>query len=274
MLSSFIAHPVLICGLVSGACVVTKLLIQVLSACFILVIIFPYVGRGVTFPSVQGDSSTILYFHNRSEKYRNENMSITVYDGADGEPPLGTEVTAIVKCQITQHVQYSFFPVTFYLGFVSWITQPLSDDYAIDGTITRYVWMSSGDVNTPASGYALAVADLDENDNVAGGPFYNYYYNAGKVLSAEPTEYSLTISISHVFPKDHKLAFQTVVGTTAQGWTANVHFDSADRNSRVVLPGSPAVIPEFGKEAVTLILVVTAAVGFFVVRCGRRNEPI
>jgi len=255
---------------------VIKLLRRLFFAYLVLLIILPFFGKHLATqgpPPILGDSSTVLFYHNHSEIYRNENGSITVYDGADGDPPLATEATTtVLKCNIMQQIPYSFYTVTGYVGMVSWITPSLSEDYVVDGTVTIYIWLSSSDVNVQGSGYAVAITDLDEKGNVVGDPFYKYFYNAGKVLSEQPTEYSLSVNINHVFAKDHKLAFQAIVGSTTQGWTANVYFDSPDRNSRAVLPGSLVVVPEFEKEALTLLLTITVSAAFIVVRRKRRQS--
>jgi hypothetical protein len=115
-------------------------------------------------------------------------------------------------------------------------------------------------VDPQVSGYGIAVVDLDENGKVAGDIFYNYRYVDGKILSTQPTVYSLSLNMNHLFLKGHKLAFQILVGSTIQGWMANVYFDSPDKDSRAVLPGS-AVVPEFEGEALTFALTVLLVVG-------------
>jgi hypothetical protein len=165
-----------------------------------------------------------------------------------------------------QQVAYSFYTVTAYVGMVSWLTQPLSEDYSLVGTVTVYVWLSGGDVNTQISGYGVAVSDLDENGNFVGDPFYTYRYVDGKILSTEPTECSLSLTINHVFAKDHKLVFQVIVGSTTQGWMVDVYFDSPDRNSRAIIPGSPAIVLELEKETLTLVLVAALGATFFLSR--------
>jgi hypothetical protein len=264
------------CRLPAGARVVIKLLRRLFFAYLVLLIVLAFFGKHLATQGptpILGDSSTVLFYHNHSETFRNENGSITVYDGADADPPLATEATTtVLKCNIMQQIPYSFYTVTGYVGMVSWMTPPLSEDYMVDGTVTIYIWLSSNDVNVQGSGYAVAITDMDENENVVGDPFYKYFYNAGKVLSEQPTEYSLSVNINHVFPKNHKLAFEAIVGSTTQGWTANVYFDSPDRNSRAVLPGSIVVVPEFEKGVLTLLLSMTASAAFIVVRCKRRES--
>jgi len=226
---------------------------------FALLLVVAHFGRGlmpVQVVPVLGDP-TPLFFHDRAQIYRSENGSITVYDGADEEPPLDTEATVTgLRCEIMQQVPYSFFSVTAFVGVVSWVTQPLSQDYIVDGTVTVYIWLSSSDVNVAASGYAFGVTDLDEKNNVVGEPFYNYIYNAGKVISDEPTEYSLSMRINHVFGAGRRLGFQVLIGSTTQGWSAYVHFDSPDRNSRAELSSTVLLVPEFQEDVPALVLAV------------------
>jgi len=190
-----------------------------------------------------------------------------MYDGADVESPLGTDAARIVlRCAIMRPIQYLFSTYTAYVGVVQWTTPPLSEDYMAGGTVTMFAWLSSEDVAPQVSGYGMAIADLDENGNVVGELFYNYNYASGKVFSANPTEYTISVNINHVFLKNHKLAFEVIVGSTTQGWTASVYFDSLDRNSRAVLPGSPVVVPELENGAFALAITVMVVATFLVFR--------
>ena len=210
--------------------------------------------------------SSIFFYHNRLEIYRNKNESVFIYDNADLELPLAAEATVtVLKCSIMRQIQYMFTTVTAYVGMVQWISPPLSEDYLAAGSTTMHVWLSSSDVNPEISGYGIAVVDLDENGNVVGDIYYNYKYVDGKILSTEPTVYSLSLNMNHLFPKGHELAFQVLVGSTIQGWMANVYFDSPDRDSRAVLPGSAAV-PEFENRALAFTLSILLVVGFLLLK--------
>ena len=111
----------------------------------------------------------------------------------------------------------------------------------------------------------FALTDQDENDNI-GDRYYNYFYKTGKAISSEPTEYSLNISVNHVFVKGHKIAFGVILGSTTSGWTGNVYFDSEERDSRALLPGTPMIVPEFQERLLLLGLTFTVPFAFFLRR--------
>jgi hypothetical protein len=46
----------------------------------------------------------------------------------------------------------------------------------------------------------------------------------------------------------------------------DVYFDSPDRNSRAIIPGSPAIVLELEKETLTLVLVAALGATFFLSR--------
>ena len=224
------------------------------------------VGFIGSLPRVFGDSA-VFYFHNRSEIYRNENESIYVYDGADRNPPLAGEAfSTIFRCKVVQQLPTAFFGTTVYVSLVSWLTPPLTENYAASGVVSVSVWLSSNDESTQASGFMFMLTDQDENDNYVGDPFYNYFYETGKALSSEPTEYSLKIDVNHVFVKGHKIAFEVILGSTTPGWTGNVYFDSPERDSRALLPGTPMIVPEFQERLLLLGLTFTVPFVFFLRR--------
>lgn len=209
-------------------------------------------------PKAFGDS-VVFYFHNRAEIYHNENGSIYVYDGADHDHPLANEAfSTFLTCNLVQQLPIPFFTTTVYASLVSWITPPLTEDYVADGFVSVYVWLSSDDEDTQASGILFALTDQDENDSV-GDRFYNYFYTTGRAISSEPTEYSLDISVNHLFVKGHKIAFGVILGSTTSGWTGNVYFDSQERDSRMHLPGIPMIVPEFHEGPLLLGLVIIAS---------------
>ena len=237
-----------------------------LAAAMILLIggvcIVGFIG---SLPKVFGDS-TVFYFHNRSEIYRNENGSIYVYDGADHDPPLAGEAfSTVFRCNVVQQLPIGFFSTTVHASLVSWITPPLTEDYVANGIVSVSVWLSSDDENTQGSGFLFALTDQDENDNI-GDRYYNYFYETGKAISSKPTEYSLDISVNHVFVKGHKIAFGVILGSTTSGWTGNVYFDSEERDSRALLPGTPMIVPEFQERLLLLGLTFTVPFAFFLRR--------
>jgi len=220
---------------------------------FFLVFLTMFLYREKYFPGlvvpVQGADPSLFFFHSYSKVYQSENGSVFVYDGADAEPPLSTApTTTVLKCEILQNMQYSFFSFDVHIGVVYWVTQSLLEDYALDGVVTMQVWLSSSDADASGTGYGMGVADLDEKGSVIKY-FYNYRYASGTILSIEPTEYSLQVMVHHVFAKDHKLVFEVAVGSTKQGWMASVHFDSVNRDYKAVLPSGPVVIPESQRDS-------------------------
>jgi len=258
------------CLLPTEAYTVTKLQRELFMATLILLILLASFGTCFPLqrlPRVSSEPSNVFFYHNRSETYRNENESIFMFDGADIESPLGTDAARVLlRCAIMRQIQYLFSTYTAYVGVVQWTTPPLSEDYIAGGTVTMFAWLSSEDVAPQISGYGMAIADLDENGDVIGDLFYNYNYATGKAISTNPTEYTISVNINHVFLKNHRLAFEVIVGSTTQGWTANVYFDSPDRNSRAVLPGNPVVVPELKHGASVLAMTVMVAATFLICR--------
>lgn len=175
----------------------------------------------------------------------------------------GEAFSTVFRCKVVQQLPTAFFSTTVYVSLVSWITPLLAENYVASGVVSVSVWLSSDDENTQASGFMFMLTDQDENDNYVGDPFYNYFYQTGKAISSEPTEYSLNIDVNHVFVKGHKIAFEVILGSTTPGWTGNVYFDSPQRNSRALLPGTPMVVPEFREGLLLLGLTFMVPFAFF-----------
>ena len=200
-----------------------------------------------------------MNFHMYSLVYSNSNSSIFIYNGADSNPPTyATPVTSVVSCKVRQSAQIWFGQTDVWLGGISWITQPLTEDMTIQGKVTVTVWMSTLDQETAASGYAFGLSEADGLGNPIGDPFYQYYYNYGSVLGSLPTAFNLSFNVTRTFTKGNIVSFFVVVGSTTEGWRYQVYFDSASTNSFADVPILSVPVPEFSQAgaAMTMALVV------------------
>jgi hypothetical protein len=185
-------------------------------------------------PKAKAIQSSAYYFHDDSVLYNNANQSILVYDGANQEQPLEETAIATVKTNIAQ----VHLGITFWVGGVSWLTQPLNSDVHVKGNVTLNVWMSSTDSMSLLdwSGYGGGLVDTDENGNAMwnNAPVYNYAHE--KIISDNLQLYTISITnIDHVFPKGHKMGFVVGVGSTKQAWEVKVYFSSPDKASHAVM---------------------------------------
>ncbi len=174
-----------------------------------------------------------LTFHNYSVVLNEPNGSVIAFDGADGAPPAkSTADTATIKGEITG----SYYGFSTYTGMVIWAVQ-LPCDVHVNGAVTIKAYISSTSTAGMGVGYGMGVADIDENyRNV------KEFYTEGpqsmfsSPFTATPTAFSLSTNVDYTFKKGHAIGFFVGVGSTAQGFTATIHFDSADRASGATLP--------------------------------------
>ena len=207
-----------------------------------------------------------MNFHMYRPVYTNSNSSIFVYSGADTNPPTyASPPTTVVSCAVRQSAQVWFAQVDAWFGGVSWITQPLAEDMAIQGNVSMAIWMNAVDQDPTASGYAFGLAEVDGMGNPIGDQFYQYYYGFQNVLGRSPAPYRLVFSVNRTFTKGNILGFFVIVGSTTQNWHFQVYYDSANMNSSAELPTVSLPIPEFTQVGLVvgmiLALVCFAALG-------------
>jgi hypothetical protein len=161
------------------------------------------------------------------------NGSVIAFDGADGAPPAkATAEAATIKGQITG----SYYGFSTYTGMVIWAVQ-LPCDVHVSGAVTIKAYISSTSSAGLGAGYGMGVADIDEN-NMNVKEFYTEGPQSmfSNPFTATPTAFSLSTNVDYTFKKGHAIGFFVGVGSTAQGFTATIYFDSADRASGATLP--------------------------------------
>jgi len=233
-----------------------------------LLVILPAV---VYAESVQVASAEIgvskMNFHMYSLVYSNSNSSIFIYNGADSKPPTyATPVTSVVSCKVRQSAQIWFGQTDVWLGGVSWITQPLTEDMVIQGKVSVTVWMSAADQEAAATGYAFGLSEADGLGNPIGDPFYEYYYGYGSVLGSSPTAFNLSFNVTRTFTKGNIVSFFVVVGSTTEGWQYQVYFDSASTNSFADVPILGVPVPEFSQARAVIMMALVVLSWYAVAR--------
>jgi hypothetical protein len=203
-----------------------------------------------TGPSDLGLEANIvrMNFHMYRSIYRSLNSSVFIYSGADTNPPTyATAPNTLVSCAVHQSAQIWFTGVDAWLGGVSWITEPLSEDLRIQGNVSMTVWMNTPDPAPIASGYALGLTEVDNTGNPIGNQFYQYRYGYGSILSEAPAPFTLTFSVNQTFVKSNILGFFVIVGSTTKEWRYRVYFDSPTMNSSTELTTVAIPVPEFSQ---------------------------
>jgi hypothetical protein len=176
-----------------------------------------------------------LYFHNYSTLIQDSNGSFVAYNGADGATPTGTGSQVTLQSQITGTRD----GWSYYSAVAIWAA-PLQSDLHVKGTVTVTAYLSSKfSLSGLFSGgsYGFGLVDIDENNAEV-----NEFISEGPVaigsnpFTQEPTRYSLSVNVDHVFKKGHAVGFAVGFGATVQGFDATIYFDSPNRNSGVTLP--------------------------------------
>jgi hypothetical protein len=174
-----------------------------------------------------------LTFHNYSVVLDEPNGSVIGFDGANGAPPAkSTADTANIKANISG----SFYGFSTYTGMALWAVQ-LPCDLHVKGAVAIKAYISSTSNPGFGAGYGMGVVDIDENNKNV-----NEFYTEGpqsmfsSPFTGTPTAFSLSTNVDYTFKKGHAIGFFVGVGSTAQGFTATVYFDSADRPSGATLP--------------------------------------
>jgi hypothetical protein len=211
-----------------------------------------------------------MNFHMYRSIYRNSNSSVFIYNGADTNPPTyASAPNTLVSCAVHQSAQIWFTGIDAWLGGISWITQPLSEDLTIQGNVSMTVWMNTPDPAPIASGYAFGLTEADNTGNPIGNQFYQYTYGYRSILNQAPAPFTLTFGVDQTFVKGNILSFFVIVGSTTKEWRYQVYFDSPDMNSSAELPTVAIPVPEFSQLGVVACMTLVM-LGLCAIR-GRRG---
>ena len=219
-------------------------------------------------------SSVRMNFHMYGPVYTYSNSSMFIYNGADTNPPTyAIAPTTLVTCAVHQTTRILFAGVDAWLGIVSWITQPLSEEMTIRGNVSMTVWMSTPDPPPTASGYAFGLTEADSMGNPTGNQFYQYKYAYGSILNKSPAQFTLVFNVDRTFAKGNILDFFVIVGSTTENWHYQVYFDSPSMNSFAELPTIGTPVPEFSqlRAVVCMTLVI---LGLCILRRRRGGVPV
>ena len=208
-----------------------------------LMILFANATTGIASAQASTVSGNVFYFHYKSETYRNENASVLILEEANFTIPLGStprifEVSAAIRNATTV-----FGSV--WIGSVAWVTQPLTEATTLRGASTFTVWLSSDSPAPLFSGVGAGVAVLNQQNQTVGKYVYTYSYSQGKILTSTPSEYKFNVELNQEISAGQRLFFAVGVGSTTEGWRMKILFDDSQHPSRVLLPSSITVVPEF-----------------------------
>lgn len=234
-----------------------------------LLVAFIGAGFGVAYAQPGSVTGGLFYFHLNSVAYHNENSSVTLLDEANLLPPVGStseisEVSAAIRNATT------IFG-TIWVGSVAWVTEPLNEPATIQGTATFTVWLYSDDPATPSfSGVGAGVAVLDQQNQTVGNYVYSFTYAQGKALDSTPAEHSFSVDLDYNISPGQRLVFAVGVGSTTEGWSMKVLYDDSQYPSRVQLPTTVTVVPEF-QEATPVLIALTLTATILSLSVARRT---
>lgn len=219
-----------------------KKIFKLLTITFIFLVFFGGISN-LKKLSVKAKSETRMLnvtFHNNSVLHRATNGSYYIYDGADSNGPrlsLAHQVT--LNSQIYGIIETFGFQWTYWSGALVWVYD-IQEDIHVQGTAQITVYMNSSDVFSgffSGGGYGMGLVELDENlDEVQRFMVEGPQSLGSNPLSTVPQPYTLSLSVDHVFPKEHRLGFFVGAGGTERGYNFTIHFDSLSRNSGASIP--------------------------------------
>ena len=180
-----------------------------------------------------------MTFHYYSLLSKAENGSLFIYDGADA---VGPRLTDAFATTLTAQTRGSYSGFTTWTAAVLWGIE-LQKDVHVSGTVEVRAYISStfddsGFGFLDGAGYGMGLAEIDREGEtlvqqfVTQGPQY-WMQNP---FTATPAAYTLTVDVDHVFKKGNYLGFFVGAGSTVQGFSFTVHFDSPNCNSGASLP--------------------------------------
>ncbi len=215
-----------------------------------LMILLSNTTTGIASAQAPPVSGSVFYFHYKSETYRNENASVIVLDEANFTTPLGSTPRTFEVSAAIRNVTTIFGSV--WIGSVAWVTRPLFEATTVRGTSRFTVWLSSDDATPSFSGVGAGVAVLDQRNQTVGKYVYTYSYAYGKILTSTPSEYRFNVELNQEISAGQRLVFAVGVGSTTEGWHMKIFFDDSQHPSRVLLPSSITMVPEFRLNAAIL----------------------
>jgi len=219
-------------------------------------------------------SIIMMNFHMYRPVYTYSNSSMFIYNGADTNPPTyATAPTTLVTCAVHRTTQVLFAGVDAWLGIVSWITQPLSEEMTIRGNVSMTVWMSTPDPPPTGSGYAFGLTEADSVGNPTGNLFYQYKFAYGSILNQSPAQFTLVFNVDGTFAKGNILGFFVIVGSTTENWHYQVYFDSPTMNSFAELPTIGTPVPEFSQLG-AVVCMTLVMLGLCTIRRRRVWAPV
>jgi hypothetical protein len=215
-----------------------------------------------TMPRQAATSGSMFYFHYKSQLYRNDNASITLFEEADLSEPVGSTPRVVEVASAIRNVTTIFGSV--WVGTVGWITPPLAGPTTIHGSVNFQVWLSSDDAAPAFSGVGAGIAVLDQQNRIVGNYTYSYSYARASILTVDAKEYVLSVDLSKEVTTGQRLVFAVGVGSTSSGWRMKVYFDAAQYPSQVKLPSRILIVPEFTRDLVipTALAVLIVTLGF------------
>jgi hypothetical protein len=223
-----------------------------------------------TMPSQAINSGSVFYFHYKSQLYRSDNASITLLELANLSAPTGSNPQAIDVASAIRNATTIFG--TIWVGTIGWITRPIAEPTAIDGSVNLQVWLSTtGNDGTPTfSGIGAGIAVLDQQNQTVGNYIYSYRFAAGSILTTDAQQYAFSVNFDRELAPGQRIVFAVGVGSTSLGWGMRVYFDATQYPSQVQLPTSVVVVSEFTQTPV-IMATVAALIVFSVGLVQRRR---
>jgi hypothetical protein len=217
----------------------------------VFIILFVSTTPGIVSAELQSLSGSIFYFHYKSETYRNQNASIIILEEANFTTPTSSTPTIFEVSAAIRNATTIFG--TIWIGSIAWVTQPLTEATTLRGTSTFTVWLYSDDTTPSFSGVGAGVAVLNQQNQTVEKYVYAYSYSQGKILTSTPSEYSFNVELNQEISVGQRLVFAVGVGSTTEGWHMKILFEDSQHPSRVLLPSSITVVPEFQPNVAMLM---------------------
>jgi hypothetical protein len=187
--------------------------------------------------SASGTVVENMVFHYYSLLSKDENGSLFIYDGADA---VGPRLTDAFKTAVTAQTEGTYSGFAYWSGALLWGIE-LQKDVHVSGTVEIRAYISStfSDFGfLDGAGYGMGLAEIDTEGETLVQQFVTQgpQYWRQNPFTATPAVYTLTVNVDHVFKKGNYLGFFVGAGSTVQGFTFTVYFDSPNCNSGASLP--------------------------------------
>jgi len=182
-----------------------------------------------------------LAFHPCSLILNEANGSFCLYEGVNGLEASGNNPTQInLIAQIYGQQTLFGMSIDYWSAIIIWAMR-VPKDLHVYGAVNIKAYISSNfEISgfTSGSGYSMGLVDIDENNNTVKQFISEEapYSIGGNIFTPTPQKYNIEINTDYVFKAGHAIGFAVGFGATAQGFTASVYFDSADKPSGATLP--------------------------------------